>query len=185
MRCWEDRRPGVQRPAFSDREPHSLPRGPIPRDAGALPHGRAGEGARARFSRRLQTGAGAAIPSDNPGHRAPCRAVGRPGADESQPAGGSGGHAGGPCPTRPATSWPGRSGVSTTSASPSLTMRHVGRHSLASWLHNDLVTTVVLRGGNSGAVEGQAGRQISLHLSLTSPAALSVCDGAISGMKPT
>jgi hypothetical protein len=49
-----------------------------------------------------------------------------------------------PCRTRPATSWPGRSGVSTINASPSMTMINVVRYSLGRWRHNHLVTTVVL-----------------------------------------
>jgi SRSO17 transposase len=46
--------------------------------------------------------------------------------------GGCGGDECRPYPKRPATSWPGRSGDSTISASPRLIMIHVGRHSLGS-----------------------------------------------------
>jgi SRSO17 transposase len=60
------------------------------------------------------------------------------------PSGGCCGDSCWPCPRRPATSWRGRSGVGTISASPSLTMINVGRPSLGPWLHNCLVTTVVL-----------------------------------------
>jgi SRSO17 transposase len=59
----------------------------------------------------------------------------------------SGGCCGGeywPCPTRLATSWPGRRGVGTTSASPSITIINVGTHSWGPWLHDHVLTTVVL-----------------------------------------
>jgi hypothetical protein len=57
-----------------------------------------------------------------------------------------------PCPKRPATSWPGCRDVSTISASTSMIMIHVGRHSLGSWRHNDLVTSVVLEHDIGGGI---------------------------------
>ena len=60
----------------------------------------------------------------------------------------SGGDCGGgscwPYPTRPATSWPGHGGGRTISAPPSMTSINVVRHALGAWLHNYLVTTVVI-----------------------------------------